>query len=50
MTHFSPARRIPALKRTALNITRDGSAVDFTYKLPFKLTDKIDKVTVGLNR
>jgi hypothetical protein len=24
--------------------------VDFTYKLPFKLTDKIDKVTVGLNR
>jgi sulfatase modifying factor 1 len=32
MTHFSPARRIPALKRTALNITRDGSAVDFTYK------------------
>ncbi len=25
-----------------------GSAVDFTYKLPFKFTGKIEKVTVEL--
>ena len=26
----------------------DGSAVDFTYKLPFKFTGKIEKVLVEL--
>ena len=32
-----------------LDIGEDtGSAVDFTYKLPFKFTGKIDKVTVEL--
>jgi len=25
-----------------------GSAVDFTYKLPFKFTGKIEKVTIDL--
>jgi hypothetical protein len=32
-----------------LDIGRDvGSPIDFTYKLPFEFTGKIDKVTIEL--
>jgi hypothetical protein len=41
--------RLYRLSGEGMDVGMDcGSAVDFTYKLPFKFTGKIDKVTVEL--